>query len=204
MTIQTIIFDFGNVLAFFDHRRALRRLLPFTDQTPEHLLRIIYEENLQVRYECGQLSTQELYEIARSQAGLQCSPDQFVDAFSDIFSPNPPMAGLLPLLRQAGYRLLLASNTNPAHADRFRREFSHLLDELHFIGLSHEAGARKPDHAFFRYVHNQALCEPDRCLFIDDVVTNVEGARAFGWQTILYRDHDQFIGELQRLGIAVP
>ena len=33
--IKTLLFDFGNVVAFFDHDRAVRRLLPHTDLTAE-------------------------------------------------------------------------------------------------------------------------------------------------------------------------
>ena len=36
--IKTILFDFGNVVAFFDHQRAIRQLLPHTDRTPEQLI----------------------------------------------------------------------------------------------------------------------------------------------------------------------
>ena len=47
--IKTILFDFGNVLAFFDHQRAVRQLLPYTDRTAEELVKLIYYNNLEYR-----------------------------------------------------------------------------------------------------------------------------------------------------------
>ena len=39
--IQTIFFDFGNVLAFFDHQRAIRELVKFTDLPAAELMRCL-------------------------------------------------------------------------------------------------------------------------------------------------------------------
>ena len=40
--IRTIVFDFGNVVAFFDHSRALKELAPFTDMDPVELALVLY------------------------------------------------------------------------------------------------------------------------------------------------------------------
>src|SRR5947209_5022748 len=40
--IRTIIFDFGNVVAFFDHGRAVRQLARFTDMDPVELALQLY------------------------------------------------------------------------------------------------------------------------------------------------------------------
>ena len=82
--------------------------------------------------------------MARRPAGSRVDRDEFVDAFCDIFWPNPPMADLIPRLKANGYRLVLASNTNAAHYERYREEFKDTLAHFHAIAVSHEAGARKP------------------------------------------------------------
>ena len=58
--IKTILFDFGNVVAFFDHDRALRRLLAHTDRTAEQLWQLVYQDGLAYRYECGEVTTEQL------------------------------------------------------------------------------------------------------------------------------------------------
>src|SRR6476659_6784340 len=104
--IKTILFDFGNVLAFFDHQRAVRQLLPHTHLTAEELVQLIYYNNLEYRYECGEVSTEEVFRVGKEVGGLRCTQDQFVTAFCDIFWPNPPIADLIPRLKRAGYRLV--------------------------------------------------------------------------------------------------
>jgi putative hydrolase of the HAD superfamily len=201
--IRTILFDFGNVVAFFDHDRALRRVLTHTDRTAEELWRLLYQDGLADRYECGQVSTDELFAVARDRGGLRCSRAEFVDAFCDIFWPNPPMEDLIPRLKANGYRLVLASNTNAAHYERYREQFKDLLSHFDAIAVSHEAGARKPHPRFFEYAHKLANCEPENCLFVDDLLDNVTAAREFGWRAIHFTRFDDLARELRGAGVRV-
>jgi putative hydrolase of the HAD superfamily len=201
--IKTILFDFGNVVAFFDHQRGLRRLLPHTDRTPEQLVGLMYYNNLEYRYECGELTTDEVFAMARDVGGLRCSQAEFVDAFCDIFWPNPPMGDLIPRLKRNGYRLVLASNTNAAHYDRYREQFRDVLRHFDAIAVSHEAGARKPHAKFFEYAHRLTGSEKAECVFVDDLLDNVAAARDFGWRAIHYTRFDDRVPELRTLGVKV-
>jgi len=201
--IKTLLFDFGNVLAFFDHQRAVRALLPHTDLTAEDLVRLIYYNNLEYRYECGEVTTEEVFAIGKEVGRLRCTLDQFVDAFCDIFWANPPMADLIPRLKRTGYRLVLASNTNPAHYARYREQFRDVLDHFDAIAVSHEAGARKPHPKFFEHAHRMTGCEKAACLFVDDLAENISAARAFGWNAIHYTRFDDLVPELRKFGVRV-
>jgi glucose-1-phosphatase len=201
--IRTILFDFGNVVAFFDHERAIRRLLDHTNATPERLWQLVYQDDLAYRYERGEVVTDDLYAIARDKGGVRCSLAEFVEAFCDIFWPNPPMADLVPRLKQAGYRLVLASNTNAAHYQHFRVQFKDVLDQFDAISVSHEAGERKPNAGFYEYTHRLAECEKRECLFVDDLLVNVTAAREFGWNAIQYTRFDELIPALRAAGVRI-
>jgi glucose-1-phosphatase len=201
--IRTVLFDFGNVVAFFDHQRALRRLLAHTDRTADQLLALMYYNDLEYRYECGELTTDEVFAMAREVGGLRCSQDEFVAAFCDIFSPNPPVAELVGRLKRNGYRLVLASNTNAAHYAHYREAFRDVLAHFDAIAVSHEAGARKPHPKFFEYAHRLAVGERAECVFIDDLADNVEAARAFGWRAIQYTAFEELLAGLKGLGVRV-
>jgi len=45
---------------------------------------------------------------------------------------------------------------------------------------------------------------PGSCIFTDDALANVEGARASGLQAVHYRDTPSLIDQLRRLGVEVP
>lgn len=200
--IKTILFDFGNVLAFFDHQRAVRQMLAYTDQTAAELTRILYYDHLETQYECGQLTTQEVFTAARNYGHLRCDLTQFIQMFCDIFWLNPPMADLVPRLAPT-YRLVLASNTNDAHYTHYRQQFAETLKHFSKIVVSHEAGVRKPNENFFAYAQQFTQCEPHECLFIDDMPENVAAAQAFGWNAVQYTTFDDLMVAFARLGIRI-
>lgn len=201
--IKTILFDFGNVLAFFDHERALTQLMDYTDHKADQLRQLMYLDDLFDRYEIGQVTTDEVFEIACKHGGLKCTKAQFVLAFSDIFWLNEPIAKLIPRLKQAGYRLVLASNTNDAHYAHYREQFKDLLVHFDAISVSHEAKARKPHEQFFAHTHTLAGCEKHECVFIDDLAENVAAAKAFGWHAVQLTDHEGLIPQLHELGVRI-
>jgi putative hydrolase of the HAD superfamily len=201
--IKTVVFDFGNVLVFFDHRRALDRLVTHTDRTGEELMRLVYHDDLAYRYERGQVTTAELFRLGCERGGLRCNEREFIAAFCDIFWPNPPMADLVPRLKRNGYRLVLASNTNDAHYAHFREAYRDLLRHFDAISVSHEAGARKPEPEFFAHTHRLTGSEKSECVFVDDLAENVAAARRFGWRGIQYTGFDELVSQLNGLGVRL-
>jgi len=201
--IKTVVFDFGNVVAFFDHERAVRQLLPHTDRTAEQLFQLMYQDDLAYRYERGEVTTDQVFARGQAAAGLRCTQDQFVTAFCDIFWPNPPMEDLIPRLKRSAYRLVLASNTNAAHYAHFREAFREVLAHFDAIAVSHEAGARKPQARFFEYAHRLTGSERAECVFVDDLLDSVTAAREFGWRAIQYTRFDELVPELRKLGMSV-
>lgn len=198
--IKTIFFDFGNVIAFFDHQRAVRRLVAFTDRPAPELTLQLYGGELETMYEIGQISSEQYIAGALKDGHLTCSPEAFREAFVDIFWPNPPIHRLVEQL-EPHYQLILASNTNDAHFEHFRREYDHVLRRFDHLGTSHQAGARKPHREFFEYCQQFAECDPNECLFIDDLATNVDAAVEFGWRGIVYSDHGELMKSLRQLDV---
>ncbi len=198
--VRTILFDFGNVLAFFDHRRAIEKLRLHTDREPTELALALYGGELEIAYEAGRLSTAKYFEFAKADGRLRCEQDEFVSAFVDIFTENTGVTRLIPLLKK-NYRLLLASNTNEAHFTRYRKQFAHVLDPFDHLVVSHEIGARKPHRAFYEHCQKQAQCEPSECLFIDDMSSNAHAAEMFGWQTIVLTTPSDLLRRLKEHGV---
>lgn len=49
---------------------------------------------------------------------------------------------------------------------------------------------------------SQYSLKPEQCLFIDDTLANVEGAKAVGIEALHCTDHDQLAQDLIRLGVC--
>ncbi len=198
--MQTIIFDFGNVIGFFDHRRATRRLAAHTNIPEETIFSRVYRPEIEDAYESGRMTSAEFLSHCRTALDLTCADEIVSGYYADIFWPNEDVCALVPQL--AGrYRLLLGSNTCELHALQFKRQFADTLQHFHALVLSHEIGARKPMAAFFEHCRQLADCAAEECVFIDDLPANVAGARACGLHGIVYREIGELRRELAALGI---
>src|SRR4051812_21323545 len=120
--MKTIIFDFGNVVGFFDHGVTLGKLTPYTDLSAADMFASVYQGTLEDLVETGKISPDEFLRQAHKLWRLRCSIDYLARCIEDIFTPNPEVCALVPLLKPR-YRVLLGSNTNDLHARRFRRQF---------------------------------------------------------------------------------
>jgi HAD superfamily hydrolase (TIGR01509 family) len=200
MAIKTIVFDFGRVVGFFDHHLTSRRLASYGGLPAEALHSLLFSGSLEDDYESGRISTTEFLRRVRENCRLSCSDEIIAAAWADIFWPNPEICALLPHLKPR-HRLLLGSNTNELHARQFLRQFADWLRPFDALVLSYQIGVRKPKPGFFEHCSRIADCAPAECLFIDDLPANVEGARACGWQGIVYTNFPDLCKELTALGI---
>ena len=59
--MKHVIFDLGNVVAFFDHRRASRQLafLAAMAVTEEDVFRVVFDTSLEPDLDCGRISSRE-------------------------------------------------------------------------------------------------------------------------------------------------
>jgi putative hydrolase of the HAD superfamily len=200
--IKTIVFDFGNVVGFFDHRLVTQRLVPHTDVPGDELHAFLFGGSLEDDYEAGRLSSVEFLQRIREKCRLRCSDEVLISSYAEIFWPNPDIAALLPRLKPR-YRLLLASNTSELHSRQFRRQFADTLRVFDAQVLSHEIGARKPGAAFFEHCRQLAGSSAQECVFIDDLPANVAGAQACGWHGIVYTGIDELHAQVAGLGVVL-
>jgi 2-haloacid dehalogenase len=73
--------------------------------------------------------------------------------------------------------------------------------ELEGLVLSHEVGLLKPDPRIYELALQRFGLRAERTVFIDDIPTNVDGARAAGLHGIHYQNPDQLRLELTKLGV---
>jgi HAD superfamily hydrolase (TIGR01509 family) len=199
-----LIFDFGNVVAYFDYARACAgwgRRLGISGEALLQRMNSTTFPSLVREYESGTITTDEFSGRVRALAGLDISHSEFAEAWADIFQENEPVGRLVASLRRRGHILLLGSNTNALHAAQFRRQFERTLAQFDHLILSFEIGHLKPSADFFRACVVASGQHASSCIFIDDLAENVAGARAAGLSAIVYRDIESLLDELRALGV---
>jgi glucose-1-phosphatase len=202
MGIRTIVFDFGNVIGFFSHRRAAEQLAAYAAVNADVIQAFLFGGRLEDDYESGILDTVAFRAQVRERCRLTCDDVQFDAAYADMFVPNPETCELLPKLRER-YRLLLLSNTTDVHSRWFLLQFADVIALFDGVVLSHEVGVRKPDRRIYERCLALAECAAGECLFVDDLPPNVEAARACGWQGIVYQPGGDFVRRLSAIGVQL-
>jgi epoxide hydrolase-like predicted phosphatase len=123
--------------------------------------------------------------IARLFAGMQ---------------PDERMFEGVAAARRAGIATGLVSNSwGEEGYDRTR--FAELFDA---VVISGEIGIRKPAPEIYALAAERLGRPPERCVFVDDLAGNLKPALAIGMATVLHRDAETTLAELeQHLGVSL-
>lgn len=89
----------------------------------------------------------------------------------------------------------LLSNTNHRHWLR-RADFAAAAALPHQVA-SHLHGLAKPDAGFYRALEATVGARGEQIAFFDDLRTNIDGARAMGWQAVRIDPHGDTIAQVR-------
>ena len=198
-SIDTIIFDLGNVLLPFDWGIARKRMCARTGCSRREVEDYFVQTPFLAQLEIGQLTAQRFFEIVAPDLRFRGSQAEFDEIFSNIFTTDDAMLGLTQTLKGA-YRRFVLSNTIPQHIEFAFTKYPVLRDFDGHI-LSYAVGLMKPDRRIYELTVQQYGIDVARAVFIDDLPANIAGARAIGLQAIHHKSFAKTRRELTRLGI---
>jgi len=196
MTIAAVVFDIGGVLQLtprLDLEARWRERFGLTEPAYLELTNPIWKAG-----STGELDIGEVHQRLGQVLGID---ESTVDALmADVWteylgSLNTELYEYLRGLRPR-YRTGLLSNSfaGAREKEQLAYGFEDLVDDIVY---SHEVGVAKPDPAVYALTCERHGADPSELLFLDDVPTFVEGARAYGIQAVLFRDNAQAIAEVE-------
>lgn len=183
--IKTIIFDLGNVIVSFDHRKTSKRLAGAFNHADDLVYEKAVASELVREYNLGKVSTGAFIAAINREFGGQIGYEDFFAAWNCTFLPEPIISEQLIEKLSEKYRLLILSDTNEMHFD-FIRENYPIMNHFDDFVVSHKVNVAKPSAEIFQKAAELAGCLPAECLFIDDLAANVEGARLFGMHAVQF------------------
>jgi putative hydrolase of the HAD superfamily len=193
-----LFFDLGNVILHFCHTRMCQQVADALGQEREAVRSFLFSPEIAQPYERGRLSTAQLLERLNQRFSGQLDLGQITASMGDIFWLNTTIIPLLAGLKSAGYGLGILSNTCDAHWRVASRKFSVLHTLFDVQVLSFEVDATKPDPAIYEAAAQAAGYRPQQLFFVDDLLENVEGARAAGVDAVLYTATESLAADLRR------
>ena len=203
MNMQAVIFDFGRVISDFDIGIFIERAARSSTLSEAELKgTMALTMRMAQRYETGLMTSREFYMNVCRVASLTMSVQEFVSAYTDIFTPKPATLALVKHLK-GRYRLGLLSNTNEWHFE-FGIKPVVIFPLFDAVTLSFEVHAMKPDRRIYADMLAKLALPAEACVYIDDIEENVAGARALGLHGIHYTTHERLIEDLKKVAVDVP
>lgn len=188
---MTFLFDIGRVLLDFDFESSLATLLPPGSGGTRERMDLLLEKRHE--FESGAIPEEEYTAWALETLGSTATPDEFRQAWRNIFTPNEAMWQTVRELSAAGHRLILFSNTNGIHCPWIFTEFPQFSLFPEAV-LSYQVGAIKPEPPIYQFAIRHHGLVPEETLYIDDLPENIATGRTFGFHCHTYdlRDHAAF------------
>ena len=193
----------GGVLIDYNPRHLYRKLIPQEAEMEAFLANVTTREwHMRQDYD-GDPAT-ATRELQARHPGKEALISAYYDRFDEMLDHAfPAMAALVERLADAGVPLYLLSNA-PGFLDAWLRGPAPARHP--FVGrfrdfiVSGNVGCWKPDAAIYRLACETGGFSPQDAVFIDDVMANVEGARATGMSAIHHRSAEETEAELRALG----
>ena len=198
--IRNIIFDIGNVLTDFRWKEFLEDK-GFDEAMVKRIAKASVQSTVWNEIDRGVWSMEELM-----QAFIRQDPEieeELRRAYGDITGMVTKRAYAIPWiqeLREKGYRVYYLSN----FSEKAYEDCADALDFLPYTDggiLSYQEKIIKPMPEIYQMLIDRYDLVPEECVFMDDTVANLTGAEKFGIHTIHFRDREQAIEELRRLGV---
>ena len=194
--IRAVLFDLGNVIIPVDFRRCHEALAQVCSHPPERVPKILGKSGLPQRFEQGEISAEDFVAETCRLLDMTISYEDFWELWTRIFLPETLLPESLFEGLRSNYRVVLLSNTNPIHFEMAKQQYPHLRHFDDYV-LSYKVGAMKPAPKIYQEAIARAGCNPEECLFTDDLAVNVEAARREGMDAVLFESSSQLEDELR-------
>ena len=202
--IKTIFFDIGGVLLDIHPEKTFQYISDCID-IKRSVIEKMFPWEAHDKYEKGLLSNREWYVAVKESLPQPCclKESDFWRGWSLLLGKEKETLNILKHLRSE-YDIWLLSNTNPKHIQdeiKNRYTFPKLVDGTIY---SFDVGCRKPDEDIYRIaMKNANVNDPRDCLFIDDLVENVQAARNLGSNAIHFKSIEKLKIEINDMGLNI-
>ena len=175
---KNIVFDYGMVLVRFDGMEISRRFMSEKDAAV--FAPVFFDRLYWARLDDGTLGREEMLDAVMARLP-HFSRELAGRVYDEWFHALPPIEGmpaLVQALRARGHSLYMISDISREFAANAHRQ--PIISEFDGRVMSSVLGITKPNPEIYRHLLTVYRLDPAECIFIDDRLPNVEGARAVG------------------------
>jgi epoxide hydrolase-like predicted phosphatase len=118
----------------------------------------------------------------------------------DGYKINEQVVELIDKLHAKGIKVASVTNRYEDNTNYLEKRF-HFKKYFDILVLSHEVGLLKPDPEIFKILIQKSGVKPEEIVYSDDDPKKIRGATELGINTFIFKDYEQFLGELRELKV---
>ena len=195
--VHAVLFDFGGVIAEEGFANGLNRLADQQNlkvaNMPEEGMMAVYDSG----FVLGHGTEADFWQLLRQRTHLQGDDAYLTEQILSGFVIREWMMHVVRKLRASGY--ITAILSDQTHWLNELDQRNHFIAEFDHIYNSYNLGKGKQDASLFIDVARNLGVKTENILFIDDNKNNTQRAENMGMETIVYRNKDDFIHQLNRV-----
>lgn len=191
----------GRVLVAIDSPTLVKKLFAHIDSNDPQFAEKIIQSPDMVDLCSGRIGLEAFYRRMSERYPNDLTYGDFERLWCSMFDTMDGAEELVTELEQAGrLKLGLLSDTDPVHWNYIRNRWR-WLEVIERPTLSFEVGLTKPAPAIYHRAAANVNTPVEKCLFIDDLAANVEGARAVGMNAVQFESIEQVRDVLKQYGL---
>ena len=197
MAIRAVFFDLGGVIVRTEYQAPRERLAERLNMIYEDLNKIVFESDSSRKASIGAISTDEHWAAVTRRLGRPASESHNIRA--EFFAGDVIDRSLLDFIRslRPRYKTGIISNAWPDLRNYLiENKFDDAFDALI---VSAEVGVMKPEPKIYQIALEQVKAGPNEAVFVDDMASNIEAARALGMHGILFQNTEQTLNNLKEM-----
>ncbi len=184
MITEAVVFDVGGVIVRTQDLEPRSKWEKRLGLGPWGLAKAVFESDTSYRASIGKAAVSEIWRDVGARFGLG---DSDVAALQrDFWAGDRVDQELVAFIRslRPQYKTALLTNAWPDARQVLTNRYH--LDVVDTIVISAEEGVLKPDPRIYQIALARLGVQADRAVFVDDVMQNVEGARAIGMRAMRF------------------
>jgi len=202
VAIDSLFWDIGGVLATngWDHNSRMEAAQTFGFDWEEYRER---HELSFPAFDAGQITLDQYLDRTLFYHVRKFTREEFTAFMFAQSKEYPESRVVLQDAARTGKYYIASINNEPRELNRYRIEAFNLHKDFQAFFSSCYLNARKPEEPIYRIALEVSQRAPEKSVFIDDRLLNLENPRRLGMQVVHYQNAPQLRADLKALGIAV-
>jgi putative hydrolase of the HAD superfamily len=203
--IKAIVFDVGGVLRLSGGKgmNVLERIADMIGVSSDEFKKAYWERNQLSNVEnmAWEDMIAKVVKVFDPNIETEKRVRKFVLDYEASRTTNNDLVDLFPKFHALGFKIGILSNATTQLRKWLEDEgIAPLVD---MVIISAEIGYQKPHKEAFDVLFERLGLAPGQVIFVDDSAKSLEKADEIGYIPILFKNNDQLINDLKKLGIAL-